>query len=659
MRAILLALFWLFTICLPLQVGSADQAWAAQSPAVAYLSGGAAQTQVAGAANRAAGAETAMNTTAPGSSATESGSKRVITVGMFLAVIAATIGIVIWAGKKTQTASDFYAAGGGITGMQNGWAIAGDFLSASTFLGITGLVTVFGLDGVIYTIGPLISFITILLVVAEPLRNVGKYTMGDILALRGSAKEVRAAAAVSTVTISMFYLLAQMVGAGKLMQLLLGIPYRASIVGIGILITFYVVIGGMKAATWVQIVKAALLFASGVGLALTVLAKAGMNPVNLIDSVASSQAVQEHVRMLLKHPLILPDFDYGQRFLEPGLFLKDPLDLISLGVGTILGAAGLPHIMMRFFTVPNGKEARKSVLIAMIIIGVFLLLTTVIGFGADLYVTPQTVLSSDKGGNLASLLLAQFVGGGAGSLGGELLFAFVCAVAFATILAVVSGLVLASSAAIAHDLYVNVIKKGKADQQLQVRVARGASLAVGLVTTVLGVAAENMNVAHLAVLAFAVAASCNFPVIILSLFWRRFNTSGILCGIFVGIVSCLALVLVSPNMTYPKKIAADARKVVETLNKKQAGGGALTENEQKTLAKSQSDYQKNKDGKSLLGLDAPLFKLRNPGIVSVPLGFMAAFLGCLLFRDRRAEEDFDELYVRQNTGVGIAEAAKH
>jgi cation/acetate symporter len=661
MKSLLLAMMLGATICPSFGVDTASTALAAPSPAIESRSPGAqapAQAgQVAVQTNIPASPAKSGTASSPGAQAKPN---KMVSVGMFLAVIAVTMLIVVWAAKKTKTASDFYAAGGGISGMQNGWAIAGDLLSAATFLGITGLVTIFGFDGAIYAVGPLISFITILLIIAEPLRNVGKFTMGDILALRGSSNQVRAGAAISTVAVSMFYLLAQMVGAGKLMQLLLDIPYKVSVIGIGMLITVYVVFGGMKATTWVQIIKALLLVASGIVLSVAVLIKAGVSPVGFFDSVAMSSAVQDHVRMLLKHPLPQAGFDYGQRFLEPGLFLKDPLDLISLGLGTIFGGAGLPHIMMRFFTVPDARAARKSVIVSMFIIGLFLLLTSILGMGAALHVTPQKVMMSDKGGNMAALLLAQQFGGGAGTLGGDLSFAFLCAVAFSTILAVVSGLVLACSAAIAHDIYVNVIKGGKSDQRQQVTVARTTSLAVGFVATWMAVAAENTNVAHLVVLAFAVAASGNFPVLILSLFWKKFNTAGILSGLTIGMVVCVGLVLVSPNMTYPKKIAADARKIVDVLEKKQAQGIVLAEKDLKSLEKARGDYAKNKDGKSLLGLDAPLFPLKNPAIVSVPIGFLAAVMGCLLFRrDRRAEDLFEELYVRQNTGLGITQASEH
>lgn len=585
---------------------------------------------------------------------------RAITITMFMAIIAVTLGVVVWAAKRTTSAADFYAAGGGITGLQNGWAIAGDYMSAASFLGMSGLISLYGIDGFMYAVGPMFSFIAILLVVAEPCRNAGKFTLGDILSFRAAPKTVRGVAAISTVTVSLFYLIAQMVGAGKLMQVLLDIPYRVSVIGVGVLMVGYVVFGGMKATTWVQIIKAGLLMTGTVLLALLVMVKAGMNPISFFSDIVGSQMIQDHVRMnVLKDAVPKDGFDYGQRFLEPGLFLKNPLDQISLGIAWALGAAGLPHILMRFFTVPNAKEARKSIVIALFINSSFFFLINLIGFGAALYLTPQLISSVDKGGNMATLLLAQHLGGGAGTLGGDLFLAFICAVAFATILAVVSGLVLAASAAIAHDIYVNIVKDGKADQQAQVRTAKITSLCVGITAIVMGLAAEKENVVALVALAFAVAASGNFPAVMLSLFWKKFNTAGIVGALVVGTVSAIGLVMVSPNMTYPQKIANDAKKVIETLEKKQAEGAVLAEKDLKALEKARADFSKNDGGVSMVGLKAPLFPLKNPAIVSLPLGLLAAILGTLLFRDRRAEEMFDEIEVRQITGLGIAKASDH
>ncbi|GLI38777.1 cation acetate symporter [Geobacter hydrogenophilus] len=583
-----------------------------------------------------------------------------VTIPIFLIIIAVTMSVVVWSAKRTKSAADFYTAGGGITGTQNGWAIAGDYMSAASFLGISGIISLYGYDGFMYSVGWLVAYITVLLIVAEPCRNAGKYTLGDILSFRTEPKPVRAVAALSTVTVSTFYLTAQMVGAGKLMQLLIGIPYKFAIIGVGILMVGYVVFGGMTATTWVQIIKAGLLMSGAFLLSILVAAKSGFSPFQFFNDIATSSNIIEHVqKTVLKDPIAVAGFDYGQRFLEPGLFLKQPLDQISLGMALVLGTAGMPHILMRFFTVPTAQAARKSVIVAMFIIGFFYILTTLLGFGAALHVTPQAVSKVGKGGNMAAMMLAQQLGGDISPFIGDLLLAFLCAVAFATILAVVSGLVLAASAAIAHDIYVNVIKDGHADQHEQVMAARVTSLCVGAAGIVIGIAAENQNVAHLVALAFAVASSGNLPVVVMSLFWRKMNTAGVISGLVVGTVAAIALVMVSPNMTYPKKIAADAQKVVTVLEKKQADGAVLTEKEMKDLDKARADYEKNKDGKSMLGLDKPLFALKNPGIISIPLGFIAAIVGCLAFPSRRAEEMFDEIYVRQNTGIGMAKAIDH
>ncbi|KAF0215836.1 MAG: cation/acetate [Geobacteraceae bacterium] len=585
---------------------------------------------------------------------------KAITLTMFGIIIAITMSIVVWAAKRTKTAADFYAAGGGITGTQNGWAIAGDYMSAASFLGISGLISLYGYDGFMYSVGWLVAYITVLLIVAEPCRNAGKYTLGDILSFRTEPKKVRAVAAISTVAVSTFYLTAQMVGAGKLMQLLIGVPYKTAIIGVGILMVGYVVFGGMTATTWVQIIKAGLLMSGAFLLSVLVGLKAGFNPFQFFADIVGSVNIQEHVqKVVLKEPVAVPGFDYGQRFLEPGLFLKNPLDQISLGMALVLGTAGMPHILMRFFTVPTAQAARKSVIIAMFIIGGFYVLTTLLGFGAAIHVTPQAIIGIDKGGNMATMMLAQQLGADIAPVIGDIFLAFLCAVAFATILAVVSGLVLAASAAIAHDIYVNVIKDGHADQHEQVMAARITSLCVGACGIVIGIAAEKQNVAHLVALAFAVASSGNLPVVVMSLFWRKFNTAGVISGLVVGTVASIALVMVSPNMTYPKVVAADAMKVVKKLEDKQATGALLNEKEIKDLDKAKADYAKNKDGKSMMGLDKPLLTLKNPGIISIPLGFLAAIFGCLAFPSKRSEDMFDEIYVRQNTGIGMAKAVDH
>lgn len=580
---------------------------------------------------------------------------RPLTVAMTLIFIAVTIIVVYWAAQRTKTSADFYVAGSAISGSQNGWALAGDYMSAASFLGIAGLISLYGYDGFLYSVGWLVAYVTLLLVVAEPCRNSGRYTVGDILSFRAFPIPVRAMAAVSTLTVSTFYLIAQMVGAGKLMELLAGTPYNISIIIVGTLMIIYVVFGGMIATTWVQIIKAFLIMTGGVALSILVAAQAGFSPLQFFEDIATNPNIKEWVQFtLLKHHVAEPGIDYGQRFLEPGLFLKNPLDQISLGMALVFGTAGMPHILMRFFTVPTAKEARTSVIVAMFVIGSFYILTTLLGFGAAVYVSPQIVYATDPGGNLATLLLAQVLGNQIAPLVGDTLLAFLCAVAFATILAVVSGLVLAASAAIAHDVYVSLIKKGHASQKQQIKAARLTSFAVGACAILIGIAAENQNVAQLVALAFALAASGNLPVVVLSLFWQKFNTAGIVAGLVVGTLTCLVLVLVSPNMYYPKHEAMEAQATILALEQRQVQGKSLSQMEQETLSRAKVDYERLKNGLSVVGLDQPLFPLKNPGIVSIPLGFIAAILVALAFPGSGEEQRYDQLHVQQLTGVRSA-----
>ncbi len=499
---------------------------------------------------------------------------------MFVVIVGITLGITYWASKRTTATTEFYAAGRSISGVQNGFAIAGDYMSAASFLGIAGLIALNGYDGFLYSVGWLVAYIVVLILVAEPMRNSGKYTMADVLAYRLSPKPVRSAAALSTLVISTFYMLAQMVGAGSLIKLLLGIPYEGSVVFIGIMMILYVTFGGMLGTTWVQIIKAGLLMFGAICLSFWVLAKFNFNLVTFFDGLSAK---------------------YGQKFLEPGMLFKNPIELVSLGMALVLGTAGMPHILMRFFTVPTAKAARTSVLWAMGLIGSFYIMTTFLGFGAAYFVGSKVVKAADAGGNMAAPLLAQTLGGGPGTVGGEFLLAFLCAVAFATILAVVAGLTLAASSAFAHDFYVNVIKNGTADETTQVRVAKRTGVVVGIVAIILGILAKGQNVAYLVALAFAVASSANVPVIILAIFWKKFNTGGAVAGILVGLVASVGLMAIGPNVM----------------------------------------------GKSAI------FPLGNPGIVSIPLGFIAAYLGTMFYTEKSAEAaKFEELYVRANTGLG-------
>ncbi len=641
-----------------------------------------------------------------------------MTFAVFGVIIAITMYITFWAAKHTHTTSEFYAAGRTVTGLQNGWAIAGDYLSAASFLGIAGLISLYGYDGFMYSVGWLVAYITVLLVIAEPCRNIGKYTLGDILAFRNDPKKTKVVAALSTITVSTFYLTAQMVGGGVLIKTLIGIDYEVSVIGVGILMLSYVVFGGMKATTWVQIVKAMLLVIASILLVIFTWAPYGFSLPGFLQAVVGDTKVQAQVAKLLGDAAsTMSPQELGQRFLEPGLFLKSPIDQISLGMALVFGTAGMPHILMRFFTVRTAKEARKSVIWAMAIIGGFYVLTLFLGMGAAMNVGAAKITAIDKGGNMAGPLLAQYVGGGADSMLGNLFLAFVAAVAFATIVAVVAGLVLAAASAMAHDIYVGVIRGDQATQKEQVVAARIASLIVGALAIFVGIAAKGQNVAHLVALAFAVAASSNLPAVFLTLYWKRTNTYGVILGMLVGGIAAIGLVLVSPNMTYPQQVAKDAKKVLEgepaqAAKPAQAGEGFVCElfaickksepakhatadkpakpgaleklaklkdklptlndaaekaKAEGDIAKLETDIKKAQDvfakaeieKVSMMGLEKPFFLLKNPGLISIPLGFLCVVLGSLLFRDKRSEAMWEELYVRQNTGIQSEPAAAH
>ena len=507
---------------------------------------------------------------------------------MFLGFVAVTLMITYWAARKSSGASAYFAAGRRITAWQNGVAVAGDYMSAASFLGIAGIIAFQGYDGFMYSVGWLVAYLTVLLVVAEPLRNAGKYTMADVLAYRLNPRPVRAMASLSTLTVSTFYMIAQMVGAGALVSLLLkdsGISFHTAVIGVGVLMIIYVVFGGMLATTWVQIIKAILLMAGTILLSILVLAHFGFSFASFFDAVT-------HVTYHEKGALVTQDF------LQPGLRFKPPygaLDLISLGLALIFGTAGLPHILVRFYTVPDAKTARISVVWAMVLIGTFYILTTFLGFGAATIVGRDTIAISG-GTNMSAPLLAR-------ELGGEIFFAFVSAIAFATILAVVAGLTISASTSFAHDFYTNVIHRGvERKPGEEVRVARMTAFVVGAIAIAIAILlGPNANVAFLVALAFAVAASANLPVILLSLFWKRFNTKGAVGGLASGLAASIILILAGPSVKL---------------------------------------------------LSPPLFPLENPGILSIPLGFAGAIVGTLMGREPRAEARFDELLVRSNTGLG-------
>ncbi len=601
---------------------------------------------------------------------------RWLTFTVFAAIIALTMFVTYLAAKRVKSAADFYTAGGGVSGLQNGWAIAGDYLSAASFLGIAGLISLYGYDGFMYSVGWLVAYITVLLVIAEPCRNIGKYTLADILAYRNDPKKTRIVGALSVITVSTFYLTAQMVGGGVLVKTLIGIDYEISVIVVGVLMLGYVLFGGMVATTWVQIIKAILLVIASLVLVALVWTPYGFSLPGFLEAAVGDAKVQGQVAALLGDAAKnLSATELGQRFLEPGLYFKAPIDQISLGMALVFGTAGLPHILMRFFTVPTAQEARKSVIWAMAIIGGFYVLTLFLGLGSAMHVGAANIKAVDAGGNMAAPLLAQSLGGGANSFLGNLMLAFVAAVAFATIVAVVAGLVLAAASAMAHDLYVGVIRGEHVTPQEQVKAARIATVIVGALAITIGIAAKGQNVAHLVALAFAVAASANFPCVVLTLYWKRCNTGGIMAGMVIGTLTAIGLVLVSPNMTYPKAIKAAAQKVIDgapakeaTLKEAMASGEAAkvakAEKDLRTLEgavnKAKGDLKKFEgDDTSLVGLEKPLFELRNPGLISIPLGFLAVILGSLFYRDRRAEEMWDELYVRQNTGILAAKAHAH
>ncbi|MFJ2057414.1 cation acetate symporter [Streptomyces sp. NPDC087908] len=530
---------------------------------------------------------------------------RPLIIALFGAFVIATLAITVWAGRQTRSAADFYAGGSQFTGFQNGLAISGDYMSAASFLGISGAIALYGYDGFLYSIGFLVAWLVALLLVAEPLRNSGRFTMGDVLAYRMRQRPVRTAAGASTIVVSIFYLLAQMAGAGVLVSLLLGITSDGGKIGIvalvGVLMIVYVTIGGMKGTTWVQMVKAVLLIAGTLLITFLILLKFDFNLSQLLGAAATNSGK-------------------GDAFLEPGLkygaTALSKLDFLSLGIALVLGTAGLPHILIRFYTVPTAKAARKSVNWAIGIIGGFYLMTIVLGFGAAALLSGDTITASNKAGNTAAPLTALEVGGGAGSTGGAILLAVISAVAFATILAVVAGLTLASSSSFAHDIYANVIKRGKATEQEEMRAARLSTVLIGIVSIALGALARDLNVAGLVALAFAVAASANLPTILYSLFWKRFTTQGALWSIYGGLISSVVLVLFSPVVS---------------------GGPASM----------------------FKGVDFHWFPLENPGLVSIPLGFLLGWLGSLFSKEEPDAGKYAELEVKSLTGVGVAAAVKH
>ncbi len=529
----------------------------------------------------------------------------IVNISIFVAFVLITLFIVIRAGRTNTNATEFFTGGRAFSGPQNGIAIAGDYLSAASFLGIAGAIAVYGYDGFLYSIGFLVAWLVALLLVAELLRNTGKFTMADVLSFRLKQRPVRVAAATSTLTVSLFYLLAQMAGAGGLVALLLDVHGRAAqslvIAVVGVLMIVYVLVGGMKGTTWVQIIKAVLLITGAAIMTLLVLFKFGLNFSEILGS-AQQMVHDATTKGLADRDVLAPGAQYGAN-------TTSKINLLSLGLALVLGTAGLPHVLMRFYTVPTAKEARRSVVWAIGLIGAFYLFTLALGYGAAAIVGPDTILAAPGGQNSAAPLLAF-------ELGGVILLGVISAVAFATILAVVAGLTITASASFAHDVYASVLKSHKVTEDEQVRVSRITAVVLGVAAIGLGILANGQNVAFLVALAFAVAASANLPTIVYSLYWKRFNTRGALWSMYGGLISCLVLIVFSPAVSGNKTAM-------------------------------------------IPGADFDFFPLANPGIVSIPLAFLLGIIGTLTSKDAGDPELNAEMEVRSLTGVGAEKATSH
>lgn len=583
------------------------------------------------------------------------------TFAIFGMVIAATLFITYAAARRNRTAGDFYTAGGSIGPARNGLAIAGDYLSAAAFLGASGLISLYGFDGMIYLVGFFAAFIPVLLFIAEPCRNLGRFTLGDVLTIRNGFRSTKTVSALSSVVVALAYMIPQIVGGAVIVRALVGIDYTVSVLAVGALMLIYVFCGGMRATTWVQVIKAVLLIGASFILVAMAWLPFGFHVPAFMQAVVSNPTVQAHVAAMSAGAGLHGDA-LGWRFLEPGLFLKSPLELFSLGLALVMGTAAMPHILMRFFTVKDARAARHSVMWAMLGIGFCHLFIIVIGFAAAYYVGAPLIASLDKGGNLAAPLLAQALAGGRGSVSGDLMLAFIAAVAFATIVAVVAGLTLAAASALAHDVYVGAVRGGNATQRQQVRAARLATVIVSAVAIWISILAQGQNVAQLVGLAYAVAASANLPALVLTLYWRRCTTQGVLAGIIGGTLCAIFLVAVSPNMTYPAAIRAAALTRSAALDRQlphiqDPARHAALQRERDSAAQAAADIPA--DAVSIVGLRSPLVTLRNPGIVSIPIGFLLVILVSLLTRDRHAESRWAEMVVRRETGYGIAAAADH
>ncbi|MCP1388369.1 cation acetate symporter [Corynebacterium sp. TA-R-1] len=547
-----------------------------------------------------------MQTTLLAAPAAQGTGNPILNIAVFGIFIVVTLFVVTRAGKTTSEASDFYTGGATFNGTQNGLAIAGDYLSAASFLGIVGSIALNGYDGFLYSIGFFVAWLVALLLVAEPLRNVGRFTMADVLSFRLKQKPVRVAAAFGTLFVSLFYLIAQMAGAGSLVSVLLDLHSFSSqaicVAIVGVIMIVYVLIGGMKGTTYVQMIKAVLLIAGVAIMAVLVFVK--LRGGNLFDAAidmhASSQTLAE--KGYAAEAIMQPGLKYG------GTLTKQ-IDFVSLGLTLVLGTAGLPHVLMRFYTVPTAKEARKSVTWAIVLIGSFYLLTLILGYAAAAFVGPDRILAAPGGANSAAPLLAF-------ELGGSIFMALISAVAFATVLAVVAGLAITASASIAHDVYDAVLRDGQSSEEEQVRVSRITVVVLGIVSIILGILAMTQNVAFLVSLAFAIAASANLPTILYSLYWKKFNTTGAVCSIYAGLISCLLLIFLSPAVSgSPSSMFPNA--------------------------------------------DWALFPLSSPGIVSIPIGFLAGIIGTYLGKPDNFDALQAEMEVRSLTGVGVEAPVDH
>jgi len=611
----------------------------------------------------------------------------------FVAFVISTLLITWWAAKRTRTTKDFYAAGRSITGFQNGLALAGDYMSAASFLGIAGLVSTKGYDGLIYSVGWLVGWPIIMFLISEPLRNLGKYTFADVVAYRLNQRPIRAAAAAGSLVVVLTYLIAQMVGAGTLIKLMFGLPFELAIVITGSLMIAYVLFGGMIATTWVQIIKAALLLGGATILVILTLNQFGFSYGNLFGQAEKL---------------------YTNKFLEPGGLVTSPLDAFSLGLALMFGTAGLPHILMRFYTVPDAKAARKSVFYATGFIGYFYILTVTIGFGAAVLVGQKVIMGIDKGGNMAGPLLAE-------ALGGNLFLGFLSAVAFATILAVVSGLTLAGASAFSHDLFVGVIRHGQASEKEEVKVAKIATVGLGIAAILLGILFKGQNVAFLVGLTFAIAASANFPALLMSIMWKKFTTAGAVMSIYTGLIVATVLLVLSPTVWVDivhktekeaveakiKVVDANFKNTTDALAKyktmagnKEAADKAFAEEQTALVAKKKELTDTVKDEKergsqikaaeaktattiavlqSLATMDTAaaekriadekpkyeaekkeissampkaIFPLKNPGIFSMAAAFLMGIFVSLFAPSKVAEEKFAAQKLREYIGIG-------